>query len=369
VARRRAAAADPLRRALAGLLIAALVLLLVEGAARLLLPPPGGAKAAVAGLMAPDPRLGWRLRPGSWASPGRDGPVTVEIGEDGLRACPAAAGPLILTLGDSSVFGHGLVEADTLHAQLGAALAARGQPARVCTAAVPGYSALQTLAALEGGLWDRRPAALVLAQLWSDNNHDHFEDAALLAALGQPEGQLSLLLSRSRAALGLRRLLGRPDHRTVGWQLPGLTEGLRRVPLPAYAAALRALLDGARARGIGVVVLTLANRETVGAPEAPGPWDPYVQVQAATATAAGLPRIDASAALRALNLPLDALFLDQMHPTGRANAAVAAALAPALAAGAPVPAAFDPVETPPDPWERGPVEPRSLQVRAVEGAP
>jgi hypothetical protein len=366
---RRRAAAHPLRRALGGLLIAALVLVFIEGAARLLLPPPGGAKSAAAGLMAPDPALGWRLRPGRWTSPGRDGPVAVEIGADGLRACPDAPGPLILTLGDSSVFGHGLVEADTLHAQLGAALAARGQPARVCTAAVPGYSALQTLAALDGGLWDRRPAALVLAQIWSDNNHDHFEDAALLAALGQPEGQLSLLLSRSRAALGLRRLLGRPDHRTVGWQLPGATNGVRRVPLPAYAAALTALLDGARARGIGVVVLTLANRETVGAPGAPGPWDPYVAVQAGLAAAAGLPRVDASAALRALDQPLDALFLDAMHPTGPANAAVAAALAPVLAAGAPVPRAVPLIETPPDAWETGPVEPRSLQVRAVEGAP
>ena len=347
--------------------MAALFCVGIELLARALLPVPGGRVAAPASLMAPDPARGWRLRPGRWSSPGRTGPVPVEIDATGQRTCPEAPGPLILTLGDSSVFGHGLPEDQTLHVQLGAALAARGMPARVCTAAVPGYSVLQTLAALDDGGWERRPAALVVGQIWSDNNHDHFEDATLLAALARPEGRISALLARSRAVLGLRRLMGQPDHRTVGWQVPGATVGARRVPLQAYADALRRLLEGAASREMGVVMLTLANRQTVAAPEAPGPWEPYVAVQQALAEAAGIPHVDASPALRALHLPLDALFLDEMHPTGPANAAVAEALAVPLRAGAPVPRPIDRLTVAVDPWATGPVEPRSLQVRAVEG--
>lgn len=303
------------------------------------------------------------MSPGTVDSAG----VSVSIDATGLRACPASSAPLLLTLGDSSVFGHGLPDADTLHGQLAVAT---GGDYRACTAAVPGYSSLQTRIFLEEQGWAMAPAVVVIGNQWSDNQFDYFPDATLLGALRGPSGAVEAVLIESALYRFLAGVLGRPTTYSVYWKSRDSWGGVRRVPLASYAENLRWMLDEARERGVGVVFLTLANRRTLEHESVHEPWTPYVAYRAALAAAAGVPVVDATPLLRASGEAVDALFMDEMHPTALANRLVATELARALAAGPVVPGRPAELPLPADIFDEGPLDPRSLQERLVrETAP
>jgi len=345
-----------------GLALGLLSLATGEGIARALEP----ARAVVptgSTFMRPHPTRGWSMSPGTVESAG----VSVEIDAAGLRACPPAASPLLLTLGDSSIFGHGLADSDTLHGQLGAAT---GGAFRACTAAVPGYSSLQTRVFLDEQGWAMGPAVLVIGNQWSDNQFDYFPDATLLGALGGPSGGVEAVLIESALYRFLAGVLGRPTTYSVYWKSRDSWGGVRRVPLDQYADNLRWMLGEARSRGVGVVFLTLANRRTLQHESVHEPWTPYVAYRAALAQAAGVPIVDATPILRASGEAVDALFMDEMHPTALANRLVAAELAGALAPGPVVPGVPAELPLPRDIFDEGPLDPRSLQERLVrETAP
>jgi hypothetical protein len=66
-------------------------------------------------MMVPHPTRIWGLSPGQYRMEG----VTVEMDADGMRVVPpSAALRRVLTVGDSSIFGHGLPNEGTLHLQL-----------------------------------------------------------------------------------------------------------------------------------------------------------------------------------------------------------------------------------------------------------
>ena len=175
----------------------------------------------------------WALQPGVHRFGGR----SVTVDRDGLRATMYPApedAPLILTLGDSSMFSHGVEDGRTLHDSLQAQLNESGVPAEVRCAAVPGYSILQTRLLMEE-LWDLQPELLVVGNLWSDNNARGERDADLLRALGQPGVQARFALRTSALFRRLDDRLRPPQAPPqVGWTRHSEV-GVRRVPLGVLA--------------------------------------------------------------------------------------------------------------------------------------
>ncbi len=313
--------------------------------------------------MQPHPTRGWSMSPGTVDSAG----VSVTIDATGLRSCPESSSPLLLTLGDSSIFGHGLADMDTLHGQLGVATAGAY---RACTAAVPGYSSLQTRVFLDEQGWSMGARVIVIGNQWSDNQFDYFPDATLLGALSGPSGAAESVLIDSALYRFLAGVLGRPTTYSVYWKSRDSWGGVRRVPLETYADNLRWMLAEARSRGVGVVFLTLANRRTLQYESVHEPWTPYVEYRTTLARVAGVPIVDATPILRASGEAVEALFMDEMHPTALGNQLVASELAKVLAMGPVVPGEPAALALPRDIFDEGPLDPRSLQERLVrETAP
>ncbi len=343
------------RRRLAALSVSLLVLVAAEGLCRLL---PEAGDDGLRIVLDPHPTRIWALS----APVGAGGTPPYRLDADGLRATVrqgAADAPLVVTLGDSSVFGDGVADGQTLHDRLVPALSAAGRAVRAKTLAVPGYSLVQSRIFMDELGWSLHPALLVVGNLWSDCNHDDFRDEELLAAIASPRARAERLLSRLALFRQLRglvnRTLSRPTSWKVSWPHPG-SEGVRRVPLPRYAALLDGLLDAARERGVGVLLLTLADRRAIERPTEPGSCAPYIAVQDQLGRARHVPRVDAGEAWRRSGLSADRLIWDNLHPTGEGDRVLADAIVRALVAagwpGAPlVPGPAVPLRVPEDPLD------------------
>ena len=323
------------------LLPVALLLAGGELAARLWWTSDAGMEDVDAGVqMVAHPSRIWGLAPDSTV---RNFGVDVTVDSDGLRmgAGPEDAAHTWMVVGDSSFFGHGLAAEDTLHSHLAEALGAAGERTRVLCGAIPGYSVLQTRRMLDEVGWARGPEMLIVGNLWSDNNFDRFTDAEWLEDLDARMGRGLVLLGRSRlvqwmtSAMAPSRAVepGDPLGR-ISWIRDPTATGQRRVPIERYHAEFDALLGDAAERGVGVVVVQPANRYRVssraGSDSVPYTWDPYFAAQKEVARHRGVPVVDAAAVLRVFGLEGDAAFLDEMHPTGPANQAIALALSTAV---------------------------------------
>ncbi|MBL8616386.1 MAG: hypothetical protein JNM72_12295 [Deltaproteobacteria bacterium] len=339
-------------------------------------------------LMVSHPTRLWAMAPGAH----RSGELMAEVGPSGLRGPalpPPAEGdaPRVLVLGDSSFFGHGVGEAETLPAQLQRALQDRGIDALVQNFGVPGYSSLQSRALLDEQGWAQAPDLLLIGSLWSDNNIDGFRDADLLATRRLlDQSQLSGLRSFLLLTTLISRLRGEGGARVVSWTSSSAfpSEGQRRVRLPDYAAQLDAMARAAAARGVGVAFLAPANQDMLGAGADSGGvapvWGAYFDAQAAVAAHHGAPLIPLAPALAASGTPPAALFVDVMHPSAEGHRLAAAAVAEALVAagwpqarllaGGPP---FDPASLPPDPFIGAPLpaghRSPQLQLFGGTGAP
>ena len=363
-----------LRRRLLAVAVGLTLLLGAEGVARCFPDPSPPVRGIV---LRPHPTRIWTLGEPP-EEPGH--PPNYLLTSQGNRhpALPAPPGsPLVLTTGDSSIFGDGLRDGQTLHDVLQAGLAARGVPARVETIAVPGHSTLQTRATLDEVGWSMSPTLLVVGNRWSDSNLDAFRDAELLAAVGGAIGRAEGILVKSmffrQLRRGLNQAMGKPSSRKIAWPTPGAT-GVRRVPIADYVANLEAMFDEAGRRGVGVVVLGLANAPMVrdGLSSAQE-WSPYVQVQAAVAAAHGVPRVDALAVYRQSGLGARALFQDELHPSAAATRFLAEAVAAAILeagwpTGVPLPRSAAPITPPPDPFDgKGVLGEKSVQLDVLDG--
>ena len=312
------------------------LLLLLGGAellARRLVEPPPDPTLTSGLAMVPHATRVWSLAPGDI----KTGGLTHHISDDRLRVVAETGAELrVLTLGDSSIFGHGVVDADTLHANLAASLGERGVSADVLCGGVPGYSTAQSLLLLDEVGWDLEPDLLVIGNLWSDNNYGYFVDSEWLAELHSPVRRLDRALSWSVAwdwFRGFQRpAIARDGQLPISWvREPYPTEeGRRRVPLEDYAANLDEMLVQAAEREVGVVMLAPANRHRLSPDGSVVMWGVYFEAMRLVAENRGVLVVDALDALKPSGLSVDEAFLDEMHPTGPTNALYAGLLSEAL---------------------------------------
>lgn len=299
--------------------------------------------------------------------------TTCFINDKGLRGVlPELPRPpgrqRVMVLGDSTFFGHGVADDQTMSAQVQALLQARGMDVDSVNAAVPGYSTEQSLILLDEDGWDLQPTLLLIGNLWSDNNVDGFKDADLLRTVQAFHDNPLADSAFYRLLAGfIDHLRGRDTGRIVTWTRTSEwpKDGSRRVPLQRYAANLDRIVREAAQRGVGAAFVAPANHGMVTDqfPSGAG-WDPYFRAQAAVAAWHGLPVIDGLAALKgvAAQVGPDAVFVDEMHPTavgqaGLAQATVDTLLAASWPEEAPLGRSepFDASELRDDPLLSGPV--------------
>ena len=307
-----------------GLGISSAILLTAEGVSRVLGPQipewQGGDQGAV--VMGGHPTRLWGMNTGNR----KVGSVSAFINEKGLRGelpeLPRPAGrERVMLVGDSTFFGHGVEDDETVIEQTVRRLQHMGMDVDAVNGGIPGYSTEQTRMLMEEDGWALQPTLLLIGNLWSDNNFDHFRDADLLRTrqmwMQNPLSRSSLYLMVSAL---IDELTGDPHARIVTWtrssELPDT--GIRRVPLQRYAQNLDSLVRDAAERGIGAALVAPVNRQMAeGRVAGDVAWQPYFDAQKAVAAHHGIPHIELAPALieAAKVHPGGDLYLDEMHPT------------------------------------------------------
>jgi len=328
-------------RPAASLIVLLVFLSLGEGAARVIGPltptwqgnDPGGV------IMVGHPTRLWGMGPGRRDNAG----ATATISQIGLRepvpTTPRPAGrQRILLLGDSTWFGHGVEDDETMEVLFEGMLRASGIDVEVINGGVPGYSTEQTRMLLDEAGWGLEPTLLLIGNLWSDNNFDHFRDADLLHTrrefLNNPLAQSALYQLLAGALDGLR---GGQEARVVTWTRSSAwsTVGQRRVPLQRYGANLDAMVRDAAARGVGAAFLAPCNIEMArGTIPSDVVWAPYFDAQRAIAAHHQIAVIEIAPVVvpaAAASSP-EALYIDEMHPSVAGHRVFATAIAEGLRA-------------------------------------
>jgi len=316
-------------------------LLLIEGGSRWIGPqlPSWGGNDAAAVVMTGHPRRLWYMREGVKNNAGE----SAYINELGLRGeVPMDPRPdnyeRILVLGDSSYFGFGVSDNDTLHPLLEKRLADRGISSEVINAAVPGYSVAQHMLLMEDFGWDLDSTLIVISNLWSDSNFDAFADEDLLRSRRFAEyNPLAHSAFIRLVGSALTNWLVGEGHRLVTWSSRDdwPDASVRRVALDRYVELMDELARGAAERGAGVIFLSPSNLEM-----ATGTWDDrwtaYFDAQQALAEHHGSPLVSLKEPFMdsalATDNSADHLYIDHMHPTVLGHRMIAEELDDALAA-------------------------------------
>lgn len=263
----------------------------------------------------------------------------------------------ILTLGDSSVYGHGVALDEVFSSVLARRIEAARPPGSTAPpvepviGAVPGYSSFQSRRLFERIADEVEPDVVVIGNLWSDAYFAAISDEAWVAELAktyapwQPIVQpLELLSTHSALARRLREgvhtaFFPRKDTANeVGWSHlvkppPGPPKPppkygdaklpTARVPLDAYRENLRALV--AATREVGALPAFLMLPHPLDAKKIHGLPDhevAYRKVMREVAAEAGAPLVDGPAWYAAH--PWDTLrFSDDIHPDARGHADLA----------------------------------------------
>lgn len=286
-------------------------------------------------VMTGNPTRLWGLTEGTC----QNGSVTATVNALGLRGpMPELPRPegrqRVLLVGDSSYFGHAIADSATIGARLEATLRADGIDVDVVNGAIPGYSTEQTRILLDEVGWSVQPTLLLIANLWSDNNADGFQDVDLLrtARVYQNNPLAGSALFRVVAGVVDRARGGSSGHLITWTKSSTWPEArARRVPIQDYARNLDAMVRDARERGAGAAFISPANQGLVnGAYQSGAGWDPYFAAQAAVAAWHGLPVASAVEALQADPASIDEKFVDQMHPSARGAEDIARTVAGVL---------------------------------------
>jgi len=292
-----------------------------EGVARVIGPQTPGLKGDGGWtLLGPHPTRMWAAPPGAVETSG----FTATINELGFRgnrpADPKPEGEQrIMLLGDSSIFGHGVYDDQTLDAVLEKVLPTFGIKAEVINLGIPGYSTEQSLIQLEELGWALKPDLLVVGDLWSDNDIGLFRDADLLRTREVFSNRVlghSALFKLTAATID--RLRGGKGARIVTWMDPSdwPDQGTRRVPLHDYVANLGKVARGATHHGVGTTFLALCNSTQINQHDPYAPWSDYFAAQEQVAAFYGVPIFHTCDEFRASGVTdTHQLFTDGMHPS------------------------------------------------------
>ena len=326
-------------KAVAAALVLFAMLLVAEGSARAVGPRlpawQGGGPRGV--LMAGSETRLWTMAEGTFAN-GRSSASINSLGLRGLK--PPGPRPeareRVLVLGDSSYFGHGIGDDETIAVALERGLRAAGVDVEVYNGAIPGYSTEQTLLLLDEVGWQHEPTLLVVGNLWSDNNIDAYRDIDLLRSVAAGGGNPLMASAFVRlSASWVDRAAGGTGARLVTWQRDTgwPTAQDRRVPIQDYAANLDRMVRDARERGAGVLFVAPVNRGLAdGRYDQGAIWDPYFDAQRQVAAWHGVPVLSARAVLAADPSPNAEKFIDVMHPSALGARLIGAGVAVRLGA-------------------------------------
>lgn len=231
------------------------------------------------GIYAPDPALGWVLRPsydGVHVEYDREVPTTTNA--HGARgpawdAARAAARVRVLALGDSCTFGRGVPDGATWPARLEAHLRARGADAAVFNAGVEGYDTAQELEVLRRRAPLVRPTVVVVCWL-SNDAHGRPPVQVFDGHLARDRAHFEDWLARTERRGVNRSALYR--FLRVRWTLLEAGLGLRRddppdarisdAQLASSQTPLRAIVDETRALGATPLVVLLPREEELDDP-------------------------------------------------------------------------------------------------------
>lgn len=278
--------------------------------------------------MVADAATGWRARHGRQTSFGIPGGTYVNT--LGMRApelsAKADGARRMLFLGDSTVFGVLVPDGETFADRAGAKLRSVDPALEVLNGGVPGYSTWQALRALEARLLDLEPDLVVVGALWSDTQGAGTPDALRFPRSPFPWLAKVNAYYFTREWVNHLRYGGRPQEVTFGLAPAGET---RRVPLPDYAANLRAIASTVRAAGGDVAFLVLPCIKDPAGAGVGDHRDDYRAAMRAAAAELGAPLVD-TPPLFVGTRPAD-MFADEVHPTSAGHAVIADALVTTLA--------------------------------------
>jgi lysophospholipase L1-like esterase len=319
----------PAAKAALGLLVAAAVLALVEGGLRVAGLGPAYRADVVGWRMQPDLRRHRMQRP----EDGTD--FTVSTNADGLRtSLPREKGRgrvRVAVMGDSTVFGWGVEDAEALPARLEDALGRAGRAdVEVLNAAQPGYSSAQLLRLYDDVIVGYSPDLVVFFPPQHDRTPALVSDLEAVRGADGALGAVRIGLARHSRLYHLLWLAlgGAPGPDTAsGEQLAG--PGVVRVPRVSDAER-GVVLDQLTGGGRPVVVgLFPFYPDLHFAPDAPGGDRPGVAGLRALAEARDLPVVDVR---HCCGPDADALVFarDKWHLNARGNQVVAGALAETL---------------------------------------
>ena len=286
-------------------------------------------------MSAEDPRR-WALEPGSTLC--MEGLVPLRVNSLGMRGAEVGArreGEVrLLTLGDSSCFGHGIAERLAMGEVAARSLEASwGRPVPAINGCTPGYDSVQTRETLERFGPSLQPDWVVVTCLWSD-----------LYAPGEggvrasTSGGVARVLDRVATYRVLARWLAPWTRaRKVRWiasdedlaTAEGGTDA--RVGLGAYVANLRAIADRSTELGARTAFLILPAPMDFDEVSPPAVVSDYRQGMRLAAEEGDAVLIDGPELFEEAGLGVEG-FLDKVHPAVAGHEALGEAIAEAVAA-------------------------------------
>lgn len=197
--------------------------------------------------MVPDPRLGYRLRPGTWRMSGREYDTELRVNSAGLRDDERSlTAPQIIVLGDSYAMGWGVAQDESFAQQL-----ERLTGLTVLDAGIPSYGTARELMLLQQ--LDRSQLRAVVVQYFLN---DHRENLVYLA-----EGPAAVSMSaeefEANAVAHRERLAYRPfDYlRSFFDRTPFDSELEEATPETLASTALFVLSSSAELRDVPILFL------------------------------------------------------------------------------------------------------------------
>lgn len=236
----------------------------------------------------------------------------------------------LLTLGDSSIFGHGVDETEVFSVVAAEQLSAGwGRPVLSFNGAVPGHDSRQSLATLRKLSPVVEPDWVIIGSMWSDvyRSNAARRSPALLMARG--------MLRELALYRGMRRLLA-PATQTevVGWiDDPAALSAVAPDAGP-YQQQLTDMARMARSNGGCPLFLMLPAPMDFSSAALPPIVEAHRAAMRAVAADVGAPLLDGPAQLAGQSA-WRGLFLDQVHPSASGHALLGQALAELLTNPAP----------------------------------